>query len=187
MDRGRQLRLVGKQVNFFMAGDDEANFIKFVRSTGDVILLGHKSLTPEFQPIEEPPVPGSEDFWYSMWFFNRSVPGSLISEYIPQQGYYLVEDNESNAVEFDRSGIVDNRWMRGRIYAEFLRLDKDATQLIPKPIEFQRWYESIAGFLRKTYKRREEFYFGPCALSLYEEMKPTPVQGWTALEIPPRG
>lgn len=83
------------------------------------------------------------------------------------QGVYLVDFLRSSVIEFTRSLLLPNRnsLTRGRIWAEMRRLEGD--RFVYKGEEFEDWYDSIAAWIRKRYRkvgtRPIYFYAGPQA------------------------
>jgi hypothetical protein len=102
--------------------------------------------------------------------FNHRVSSNLAVEFVPNQGYYTIDESKSSVIQFSRSGVKDKSLLSGRIWAEFTYLDKSKMVLLPKEPEFSKWYDTVAKWIRKTYKHLEYLYYaGPGALKLIEE------------------
>ncbi len=142
---------MGRQVNFFMAKEDEDRFLSFVKQTGDVVLLPPVSATSDFQPVEELPEPLSRDMWRQFWLWNRSITSNFQSEYVPEKGYFAINGLLSSVVEFSRSYVKDNTMYPGRIWAEFTIIDSEAEDLGQKDREFRKWYETLAKWIRREF------------------------------------
>lgn len=170
---------MGKQVNFYMLEEDEKEFVEFVLGDGKTVILGHGSLqeVPPILgrlPIEDPSPPLFRNYVY---FWKPGYP--LFMRYIVMkagplqgQGVYLVDDLTSSVIEFSRSffsPIRENSLTRGRIWAEMRYWE--GNNLIYKGEEFERWYDSIARWLRKRYQKigsKPYFYIGPHAYRWYQ-------------------
>lgn len=156
---------MGKQVNFYMTGKDEQEFLQFVKTTGDTVILPYTSPSPEFLPVQKVPEPLSGRFWGDFWLFNRSVSSNLVVEFISKQGYYTIDGLQSSVIEFSRSFVKEGILKRGRIWAEITRLDKEKRVLLPKEVEFKEWYEVVAKWIRRRFNRLPSgFYAGPGTL-----------------------
>ena len=142
---------MGRQVNFFMAKDDEEKFLSFVRQTGEVVLLPPISAAGDFQPVQELPEPFSTDQWRQFWLWNKSLASNFQSEYVAEKGYYVINGLLSPLVEFSRSYVKDNTMYPGRIWAEFTIIDSETSDLDQKDREFRRWYETLAKWIRKEF------------------------------------
>ncbi len=142
---------LGRQVNFYMAKEDEDQFLSFAKGTGDVVLLPPISSTSDFQSVDVLPEPFSADLWRQFWLFNRSIVSSFQSEYDSQRSYYMIDGLGSSLVEFSRSYVKDNTMYPGRIWANFTIVDDESGDLAQKDRQFRNWYESLAKWIRKEF------------------------------------
>ena len=142
---------MGRQVNFFMAKQDEDEFLKFAKQTGNVVVLPPVSATSDFQEVDVLPEPFSTDVWKQFWLWNRSITPSYQSEYVSEKGYYTINGLLSSLVELSRSYVKDNTMYPGRIWAEFTIVDEEANDLGQKDREFRRWYEALAKWVRREF------------------------------------
>ena len=157
---------MGRQINFFMTNSDEDKFIKYVKSTGDVLLFGYISKTSDFQPLERLPETVTEKFSLGIWLFNRSISKNLETKYIYEQGYFLIDQFNSSVIEFSRCYQEGNAIFRGRIHADFTYMQDN--KWINKEPEFGKWYKQIASWLRRNYQRMDSVtYIGPDAGRLF--------------------
>ncbi len=161
---------MGRQVNFFMAKEDEEKFLGFIKRTGNVLLLPPVSPTENFQQVDQLPEPFSVDVWRQFWLWNRSIVSSFQSEYIAEKGYYAINGLVSSLVEFSRSYVKDNTMYPGRIWAEFTIVDGETRDLGQKEREFRKWYETLAKWIRKDFYHTGWMIFaGPGALKFQRE------------------
>ena len=142
---------MGRQVTFFMAREDENDFLNFVKGTGSVVIVPSVSASNDFQPVDTLPEPLSSDHWRQFWLWNRSIVPSFLSEYVPEKGNYLINGLLSSLVEFSRSYVRDNTMYPGRIWAEFTVVDDETNDLGQKPREFKDWYEQMAKWIRREF------------------------------------
>lgn len=171
----------GRQVNFYMTNEDERQFVDFLMTTGDVVLHAYTSMTPRFEPVRLLPEPYSGDFWYAFTILNRSISSNLRVRFISQQGYYVVDELNSSVIEFTRSVPETSikAVHRGRIWADLTWLDNEKKIIVHKEPAFKKWYETIAGWIRRKYIRLDQLeYAGPDAIKLRDE-------GGALLTVPP--
>lgn len=168
---------MGKQVNFYMLEEDEKEFVEFVLSDRETIILGFGSLQERLPILDCLPVEDSFPVWRAqVYFWRHGYPlftryGVMRAGPLQGQGVYLVDSSQSSVIEFSRSLLLpdENMLARGRIWAEMRRLEGD--RFVYKGEEFEEWYDSIASWIRKRYRRigtRPYFYIGPQAYSWYQ-------------------
>jgi len=168
---------MGKQVNFYMLEEDEQEFVEFVLSDGKTVILGAGSLQETPPILDRLPVEDSPLIWRNdVYFWRRGYP--LFTDYgvmkagpLQGQGVYFVDSSQSSVIEFSRSLLLTDKNMltRGRIWAEMRRLEGD--RFVYKGEEFEEWYDTIAAWIRKRYRKigtRPYFYIGSQAYSWYQ-------------------
>lgn len=161
---------MGRQVNFYMSREDEREFVDFVRSTANVEILPYTSATREFTPVQTLPEPLSMKFWGELWLVNRSISSNLVVNFISQQGYYTIDGLQSSVIEFSRSFLQEGVLKPGRIWAEFNVFDGGRMILLPKESGLEEWYDAIAKWIRKRYKRvSSSFYAAPGAMRFRQD------------------
>jgi hypothetical protein len=159
---------MGRQVNFFATAHDEARLIEFIKKTGDIVVFPYSSVSPIFSPLDQLPGKGSTKFWAHVWLVNNDFSPTIVTEFIPPQGYHLIDESRSDVIEFSRS-IQDGDALRpGRIWAEFDFLDDSGSQLVPKRRDFKRWFGVLAKWIRMNYSKEinPDFYVAPDAMML---------------------
>lgn len=155
---------------FYMTEEDESEFLDQVRSTCDTIVLQSQSLTSQFAPIDNLPKPGQDETTRRFWLQNTSVNMPLITEFVEDGKYYVVDGFQSPVIEFIRSLMVSQILLPGRIQADMAFLDDREGDLVPKPVKFRKWFESIEGWIRRRYKHLTLLtYVGPGAAKFREE------------------
>ncbi len=168
---------MGKQVNFYTLEEDEQEFVEFVLSDRKTVILGAGSFQ-EMPPIlDRLPVEHSPLIWRNKVFFWRpDYP--LFTDYgvmkagpLQGQGVYFVDGSKSSVIEFDRNLLFpdENMLTRGRIWADMRRLE--GNEFVYKGEEFEAWYDSIAKWLRKRYRKVEPgsyFRISPRAYAWYQ-------------------
>lgn len=171
------------QVNFFMSREDEAEFLRFAMSRGAV------SIFPSHFPSREPgALDGLPDYEVSrshshqFYLFNRDVSSNFVVCYVEERGFGYIDPHRSSVVELWRSAPhpdSENVLVRGRIWAQF-RNANNAMAYVYKEPEFEKWFDRLASWIRRSYEMTEiemygRWYAGPGALALRR-------QGWSLIQ-----
>lgn len=154
---------VGKQVNFYMDGNDERSFIEFLRADPNTVIFRSSEKTSEIEDLVDLPKPNElEWFALNLWHKHLSTP---VLDYIERQGYYSPNKEVSEIIEFDRSTKDQGRLVRGRLWAEMQYWSKeDPPQVVRKSEAFVKWYNRLANWIKKQSERDQHgFYVMPGA------------------------
>lgn len=176
---------MGKQVRFYMLPEDEHEFLRFVCRDETVVLLADRSHSPELEVIENPfALAERRSELQQILLWNTAFPiketdirKHTLIEYKEELGAYVetgeiaysINRSSAPVVEFSPSFIRrDGQLAKGRIWADMRRLEED--DLVRKEEAFEIWYDSIARWLRRNFKRVKgvDGYFGPRALEWYQ-------------------
>jgi hypothetical protein len=148
-----------------MSKSDEEAFLRFVRSTGDVLLIAQTStrLEPErfehFYDLEGRKLGENTCLW------NRTISPPPQLKHIPEQGYYSIDFLESEVVSVRRPRAGENLSKPGRMHVELAATSFDGS-LRSKSKEFQSWVNRLFLWIRKNYTRFPDgTYYGPGANS----------------------
>lgn len=139
---------MGRQVAFYMSGDDETEFVTFLRTTGDVAIIPQtsreqlKEVFRDFTEAEGRPLGEKCLLW------NRSVSPLPIVEYIQQQGYYSADTLQSEVVDVWRCKPTPRGLGMGRLWMEPKVSDSDG-RMQPKSAEFAAWFAALSQWIKK--------------------------------------
>lgn len=145
---------MGRQVNFYMTREDEKVFLDYVRSTGDIVVLPRTALSPDLQPLTDlpditwPPVLNE----WQCFLLNRDVSSKAKWNRIEGKNYFLIDSQASSVIEFWRTILHSPIMYRGRVWASFEYFDKDLRTFSSKEVPFEKWYETIAKWIKTQYK-----------------------------------
>ncbi len=152
---------MGRQINFYMLPEDETEFIKFVKSIGNIEIHAYRSREIPFRSLKQLPKPFSVDFWGTVYLYNKAI-GIVEYHYVEKQKHYYISNDKSTVIEFSRSGLNDkNQLLEGRIWIATNYVVKDSSEELvwkQKPKEFIEWYEKITRWLRKNYLKYGSIY-----------------------------
>jgi hypothetical protein len=163
---------MGKQVTFFMLREDEQEFANFVLQDRRVVFLPSQFATKQIHvyrnltEASQPQYPGTLLIW------NRGIGGELVMhEYGP--GNVRIDKSNEPVIEFCRSFQHGTHLIAGRIWAEMQVFDPSQTQVIHKGKDFERWYDSVARWIRRHYEHETKYgmYIGPQANKQYKSGK----------------
>jgi hypothetical protein len=148
-----------------MLPEDREVFLHFVRSRDPVVIVELISDGPGLKPVEAFDTEHSQ----SVCLWNQSLLPSLTRKYIARADrgpYYRVDESKLPVLEFTTSfrATWDGKPAlgQGRVYGTFEG----------KPPEFEKWYETIARWLRKNFHRNPTKmggYVGPAAYAWFEK------------------
>jgi len=134
-----------------MSKEDEESFLQYLRSSGDLVILPTTSPSSDFAPIAFLPEPTEDEATRKFWLQNSAVGLPVVTEYVPEKSWYVIDGFQSPVVEFQRSWMVSHMMLAGGIRADMNYLDSDKGDLVRKPVEFRHWFESIQNWIRKNF------------------------------------
>jgi len=153
-----------------MSRDDEDEFLKFLRSTGNSVILPANSPTSGFTSLDMLPEASQDEATRRFWLQNPSVNLPVVTEFDREKGYYLINGFQSPVIEFLRSLTVSKIMLPGRLEADMTYFDDDKGDIVSKPVEFRNWFDLIEGWIRKNYRQLTIWtYAGPGAEKSREE------------------
>ncbi len=92
-----------KQLVFYMSKEDEEAFLQYLRSSGDLVILSTTSPSSDFAPIAFLPEPTEDEATRKFWLQNSAVSLPVVTEYVPEKSWYVIDGFQSPVVEFHRS------------------------------------------------------------------------------------
>jgi hypothetical protein len=142
---------VPRQLVLYMSKEDEDSFLRYLRSTGDLLILPATSPSSDFAPIAFLPEPTEDETTRKFWLQKSSVGLPLVTEYVPEKSWYVIDGFQSPTVEFHRSWKVSQMMLAGGIRADMNYLDDSRQDLVRKPAEFRNWFDSMQKYIRKNF------------------------------------
>ena len=144
---------MGKQIRFYMTNEDEDEFLDFVRSTGDVVILPQTTDKAEgeeftsFRDLSGRILGDDSHLW------NRSIsPKPIIEYYDAHGGCYCLDFMQSEVVNVISSKQIGNELSMGRLHVEDVLLYPDGL-VVEKGEEFLKWFDELSRWLRKSYPK----------------------------------
>ncbi len=147
-----------------MSKSDEDEFAAFLRSTPGSTILPAASTSPGLAPVDRLPDASQDPSTRKFWLYNATANLPLVTEFDQEKGVYLINGFQSPVVQFLRSYTVSNIMLPGRLEADMAYFDDDKGDLVPKPVEFREWFDSIQLWIRANYRHLTLLtYLGPGA------------------------
>jgi hypothetical protein len=147
-----------------MSKEDEETFLQYLRSLGGLVILPATSPSSDFAPISALPEPAQDEDTRKFWLLHNTIRLPLATEYAPEKNCYVIDGFQSPVVEFHRSWMVSHMMLAGGIRADMNYLDSDKQDLVRKPVEFRKWFDSMQSWVRKKFKHLTLLtYVGPGA------------------------
>lgn len=175
---------MGRQVRFYALPKDEMQFLDFVRSIPDAYLVSGHSPTSKMKnfilpwPGESPEPVFRQSYLgkgniKALKSFLRKGSTRIYSEqkmdFVETGEKFFYFESQAPLVEFSSSFLRDDgRLTQGRLWVDLYRLE--GQEFVYKGDEFKEFYETLAGWIRKNFKKLKgvDGYFGPEALAWYE-------------------
>ena len=135
----------------YMSKEDEAVFLQYLQSSGNLAILPGTSPSPSFTPTAFLPEPSEDETTRKFWLQNTAVSLPIVTEYVPERSWYVIDGFQSPVVEFHRSWTVSGMMLAGGIGADMNYLDDEKRDLVRKPAEFTSWFDSMQSWVRKNF------------------------------------
>lgn len=153
---------MGRQIHFHMLPEDRDAFLGFAQKHDPVAIILRDADSSEVKPVADIDAGGGK----SLCLWNRKLLPLLERKWIPDPGYYRVDEFGMPILEFTPS--ITTTWegkpalVQGRVYGIFEE----------KPAEFEKWYDSLVRWIRKNYQKNPtgtSGYVGPAAYDFYNK------------------
>ena len=159
-----------RQLVLYMSKEDEVAFLQYLRSEGGLVILPAISPSSNFAPVPALPEPAEDETTRKFWLHNNTVRLPLVTEYAPEKNSYVIDGFQSPVVELIRSWTISHMMLAGGIRADMNYLDNGKQDLVPKPVEFRDWFDSMQNWIRRRFKHLTLLtYVGPGAQTFREE------------------
>ncbi len=162
---------MGKQINFYMHGDDELEFLAAARQRTGVLVFPYRSATEKLEPSKNLPQIG-EPFAFSLWLWSPTECAPPVVQWVEPQRSYYIKEFASEVIQFSRSFKTDGALVRGRIWAEMVGSAGAPEKMFRKSSSFEKWYDSLARWIKKNYEKLDgplPEYVGPGAAKFRRE------------------
>lgn len=144
---------MGKQFLFYMVDQDEDEFIEFVRTTGDVVILAQTTRSHDGESFSSFRDLAGHRLGEACHLWNRSLSPQPVIKHIPAQGCYWLDFTQSEVVNVMRSKSVDQTLSMGRLHIEDKRSRPDGSSF-KKGYDFLNWFDELGRWIKKNYPSR---------------------------------
>ena len=159
---------MGKQIAVVLAHEDEVNFLNYLKSCADIILIESKADTKELLYKNDFEKEFRNHYIYCIW--NREFQWQPVYKQDIYGKYYISNESDAPLIQYSRSNIEKGNY--GRLYwAKYFAAPSGLNYDVDK---FNKWYEQIIRWIKKNAagKVKEAWitYFLPSAWDLYNEI-----------------
>jgi hypothetical protein len=154
---------MGRQIHFHMLPEDRRAFLSFARQHDPVEIVLRDGDSPEVQSVPDINMDGGK----TLCLWNRKILPSFKREWVPDPGYYRVDGLRTPTLELTSSFAAT--W-EGKPALGQGRLFGDFDSYLGKSPEFEKWYETLARWIRTNYEKNPtgtSGYVGPAAYDFY--------------------
>jgi hypothetical protein len=157
---------MGRQIDFFLHQEDQADFDKLLKGLGDIVLLPYYHHDKKVSIIEDTLIRDLEKEGGRVYLIRREDFKDISLTHIEKFGYWLLDDRTLPIVHFDRSVTKDDKIERGRIYFEADYVDTKQMIMIKKPEDFVKWADNIIKTVKRKLKKHK-YSLGPHVYTEY--------------------
>src|SRR5690606_11443292 len=140
---------MGRQIRFYMVDQDEEEFIAFVKTTGDLVILPQASESNGGETFSSLRELDGRRLGESCHLWNRSLSPEPAIKHIPQHGCYWLDFMQSEVVNVMRSKRVGQTLSMGRLHIEGTVARPDGSA-VEKSDAFLEWFKELCHWIRKN-------------------------------------
>jgi hypothetical protein len=157
---------MGRQINFFLHQDDQADFDKLLKTFGDIVLLPYFHFDNKISTVPDSVVRDLKKEERRVYLIRKSDFDDVRLKHIDAFGYWLVDDFSLPVLHFDRSITKDGKIESGRLYFETEYVDTRQMIMIKKPDDFIKWADNVLKTVRRKLKKYKHS-MGPYVYTAY--------------------
>lgn len=157
---------MGRQINFFLHQDDQADFDRLLKTFGDIVLLPYLHYENKVATIEDTLIRDRIKEGRRVYLIRRSDFKNIPLIHIENFGYWLVDERALPIIHFDRGVTTDDKIERGRIYFEPDFIDLREMRMVKKSDDFVKWADNIIRTIRRKLKKYK-YGMGPYSYTAY--------------------
>jgi hypothetical protein len=157
---------MGRQINFFLHQDDQADFDKLLKTFGDIVLLPYFHFDNNVSTIPDSIVRDLKKEERRVYLIRTNDFNDVRLKHIEAFGYWLVDDHSLPVIHFDRSITKDGKIESGRLYFEVEYVDTQRMTMVKKPDDFVKWADNVLKTVRRKL-RKYKHRMGPYEYTAY--------------------
>ena len=146
---------MGRQINFFLHQDDQADFDRLLKTFGDIALLPYYHRDGKVSTIEDTLIRDASKEGRRVYLIRRSDFKNIPLTHIEKFGYWLVDDRALPIVHFDRGVTKDDKIERGRIYFQPDFVDSQEMRMVKKSDDCIKWADNSIKSVRRKLKKHK--------------------------------
>ncbi|KAF0200975.1 MAG: hypothetical protein FD170_3007 [Bacteroidetes bacterium] len=149
---------MGRQINFFLHPDDQNDFNSFLKSFDDICFLSYYHKTENPTIIDDTLIRDHIKEGSRVHLIRKQDLKDIRFHFIEKFNCWLIDNNSSPVLDFDRCITWENYLHRGRLY--FQPKFVDNLQWIEKNADFVKWSDFIISKTRRYFKKFKYKYEG---------------------------
>ncbi len=168
---------MGRQINFFLHPDDQADFNDFLKSFGDFKILSYYHFDNIISTTNDIILRDLKKEGAKVYLIRTEDLTDIPLKHIEKFNYWLIEDDKLPIIEFGRCILKENKIMSGRLY--FRTHYYEGQDYIQKSEQFIKWADKIIKSTRRKLIKHKvsqgkytyTYYFGVNAMRWYKDNK----------------
>ena len=142
---------MGRQINFFLHPDDQNDFNDFLNSFDDICFLSYYHKTDNPTIINDTLIRDHIKEGIRVHLIRKRDLNEIRFRFIEKFNYWLIDNNLSPVLDFDRCISLENDLRRGRLY--FQPKFVENLVWVEKKTDFVKWSDFIISKTRKYFKK----------------------------------
>jgi len=150
------------QVNFYLLPEDLSEVEERLYELGPYVILRDRSSTSKPKVVDTLNLREEGRQWLYLYLARPEDVDSVITKYIPTQGYWSLDESASQVVELNGCFFDGQILRRGRLYYQDGRYGADG-EWQDRPEAFRKWARSVLAKTKKLLRYVDSDYIGPNA------------------------
>lgn len=142
---------MGRQINFFLHPDDQKDFNDFLKSFDDICFLSYYHKTENPTIIDDTLIRDHVKEGSRVHLIRKQDIKDIRFQFIEKFGYWLIDNNSSPVLDFDRCITWENDLRSGRLY--FQPKFVENLQWVEKNTDFVKWSDFVISKTRRYFKK----------------------------------
>lgn len=161
---------MGKQINFFLHPNDQNDFNDFLNSFDDICFLSYYHKTDYPTIIDDTLIRDHIKEGIKVHLIRKQDLKKIRFQFIEKFNYWLIDDNASPVLDFDRCITWENEIRSGRLYFQPKFIEN--MQWVEKNSDFIKWSDFIISKTRRYFKKhRYKYENSSCEYNAYLSQK----------------
>lgn len=184
-----RINSMGRQVNFYLHGEDQNDFDALLRSCGDPVILPYYYYKNEISAVPDTLMRDKKKEGDRVYLVRSSDIQEMQLQYDEYYGFWNLNDDVLPVLHYERCINTENEIYRGRLYFQPKYVKN--MEWVAKSDDFVKWADNVINKARRKLKRHTfdsggynyQEYVGESAASWIEKNRPEPKMGGTFIKF----